>query len=54
VIALIEALFRHMGDEDIDDLLHDVQQLLARGLGRRIRLRPTGRIVDDLRRVGPR
>ncbi len=50
VIALIETLFRHMGDESIDDLLHDVQRLLARGLGRRIRLRPTGRIVDDLRR----
>ena len=51
VIALIEALFRHMSDESIDDLLHDVQRLIARGLGRRIRLRPTGRIVDDLRRA---
>ena len=51
VIALLESLFRHMGDENIDDLLHDVQRLLARGLGRRLRLRPTGRIVDDLRRV---
>lgn len=50
VLALLEALFRHMADESIDDLLHDVQRLLARGLGRRIRLRPTGRIVDDLRR----
>ncbi len=54
VIALLEALFRHMGDESIDDLLHDVQRLLARGLGRRIRLRPTGRIVDDLRRADTR
>ncbi len=54
VIALIEALFRHMSDESIDDLLHDVQRLLARGLGRRIRLRPTGRIVDDLRRTDMR
>jgi AcrR family transcriptional regulator len=49
VLVLIETLFRHMGDENIEDLLYDVQRLLARGLGRRIRLRPTGRIADELR-----
>jgi AcrR family transcriptional regulator len=49
VLVLLETLFLHMGDENIDDLLRDVQRLLARGLGRRIRLRPTGRIADELR-----
>jgi AcrR family transcriptional regulator len=53
VIALIDTVLARMGDENIDELLHDVQRLIARGLGRRIRLRPTGRIVDDLRRDRP-
>lgn len=49
VIAVLDAILAHMGDESIDDLLHDLQRLIARGMGRHIRLRPTGRIADDLR-----
>jgi AcrR family transcriptional regulator len=49
VIALLEALLEHMGDENIDELLHDVQLLLQRGMGRRVRFPPTGRMRDQRR-----
>jgi hypothetical protein len=46
VIALLEVLLAHMGDENIDELLHDIQLLLQRGMGRHVRFPPTGRIRD--------
>jgi len=49
VIALLDALLAHMGDENIDDLLHDLQRLLQRGMGRHVRFPPTGRIKDQRR-----
>jgi len=49
VIALLDALLARMGDENIDDLLHDLQRLLQRGMGRHLRFPPTGRLKDQRR-----
>jgi AcrR family transcriptional regulator len=49
VIVLLEALLARMGDENIDDLLHDVQLLLQRGMGTPVRFPPTGRLKDQRR-----
>ncbi len=54
VFAILDAILLRMDGEDVDDLLFDVQHLLERGLGRRIRLRPTGQLLDRRRieRIG--
>ena len=49
VISLLDVLLARMGDENIDDLLHDLQRLLQRGMGRHVRFPPTGRIKDQRR-----
>jgi len=49
VIALLDALLAHLADENIDDILHDVQRLLQRGMGRNLRFPPTGRLKDQRR-----
>lgn len=49
VIALLDVLLARLADENIDDILHDVQRLLQRGMGRNIRFPPTGRIRDQHR-----
>jgi AcrR family transcriptional regulator len=49
VIAILDAILLRMDAEDVDDLLHDVQLLVQRGLGRSIRLRPTGQLMDQAR-----
>jgi len=48
-VALLDALLAHMGDENIDDLLHDAQMLLQRGMGTHMRFPPTGRMKDQRR-----
>jgi AcrR family transcriptional regulator len=55
VMALFEAALLHIDDRDAETLTADLVLLIQRGLGRRIRLRPTGqirdlRIADRLRR----
>ncbi len=54
VFAILDAILLRMDGEDVDDLLFDVQHLLERGMGRRIRLRPTGQLLDRRRieRIG--
>jgi AcrR family transcriptional regulator len=49
VFAILDAILHRMDGEDVDDLLHDVQRLLQRGLSRRIRLVPTGQLRDTRR-----
>ncbi len=46
VMALFEAALLHLDDERAADLTGDLVLLIQRGLGRRIRLRPTGQIRD--------
>jgi AcrR family transcriptional regulator len=54
VFAILDAILLRMDGEDVDDLLFDVQRMLERGLSRRIRLRPTGQLLDRRRiaRIG--
>ncbi len=46
VMALFEAALLHLDAQGAEDLAHDLVVLMQRGLGRRIRLRPTGQIRD--------
>jgi AcrR family transcriptional regulator len=49
VTAILDAIFLRMDREDVDDLLHDMQLIIQRGLGRRIRFPPTGQLLDQKR-----
>lgn len=46
VMALFEAALTHLDAEEAEDLTRDLVLLIQRGLGRRIRLRPTGQFRD--------